>query len=30
LSTVASQDSVQSTDNLTLPPYGVFLGELYH
>jgi alpha-glucosidase len=30
LSTVASQDSVQSTDNLALPPYGVFLGELYH
>ncbi len=30
LSTFASQDSVQSTDNLTLPPYGVFLGELYH
>jgi alpha-glucosidase len=30
LSTVATQDSVQSTDNLTLPPYGVFLGELYH
>jgi alpha-glucosidase len=30
LSTQASQFSVQSTDNLSLPPYGVFLGELYH
>jgi hypothetical protein len=30
LSRVATAASVQSTDNLTLPPYGVFLGELYH
>jgi hypothetical protein len=30
LSRVATATSVQSTDNLTLPPYGVFLGELYH
>ncbi len=30
LSTQASATSVQSTDDLTLPPYGVFLGELYH
>jgi alpha-glucosidase len=30
LSSTASQTSVQSTDNLTLPPYGIFLGELYH
>jgi len=30
LSTQASDSSVQSTDKLTLPPYGVFLGELYH
>lgn len=30
LSTQASATSVQSTDDLSLPPYGVFLGELYH
>ncbi len=30
LSTGASASSVQSTDDLSLPPYGVFLGELYH
>jgi len=30
LSTQSSQFSVQSTGSLTLPPYGVFLGELYH
>jgi hypothetical protein len=30
LSSTASQTSVQSTDDLVLPPYGVFLGELYH
>jgi alpha-glucosidase len=30
LSATATADSVQSTDNLSLPPYGVFLGELYH
>jgi alpha-glucosidase len=30
LSATATADSVQSTDTLSLPPYGVFLGELYH
>jgi glycosidase len=30
LSATATAESVQSTDNLSLPPYGVFLGELYH
>ena len=30
LSATATADSVQSTDSLSLPPYGVFLGELYH
>ena len=30
LTTVATAESVQSTDSLVLPPYGVFLGELYH
>ena len=30
LSNTATPLSVQSTNNLTLPAYGVFLGELYH
>jgi hypothetical protein len=30
LNTTASADSVQSTDTFSLPPYGIFLGELYH
>ena len=30
LSRTPTASSVQSTDDLTLPPYGVFLGELYH